>query len=121
MNCEQRRNEGASPQSPSHLSQYEKQQDDSDGVQKNVAEMVPGRLQAVQLTIKHVRNGRERVPVTAYLVCKSPRDPFQRKACCNVCILINVLGIIVGDELMAQSLTENQPGDPGENRTNPEE
>ena len=46
MNCEQRRNRSASPQSPCHLSQYEKQQHDSDGVQKNVGEMMPGRPQS---------------------------------------------------------------------------
>ena len=81
MNCEQRRNKSASPQSPCHLSQHEKQQDDSNGVQKYVGEMMPGRPQSVQLTIEHVRKGRERVPVTGYRVRKSPGDPLQRKAC----------------------------------------
>ena len=120
MNCEQRRNKSASPQSPCHLSQHEKQQDDSDGVQKDVGEMMPGRLQSVQLTIEHVRNGRERVPVAGYRVRKSPGDAFQRKPCGDLCILINVLWIIVGDELMSQGLTENQPRDCGENGTYPD-
>src|ERR1700704_3309959 len=117
MNCEQRRNKSASPQSPCHLSQHEKQQDDSDGVQKNVGEMMPGRLESVELAIEHVRNDRERVPDTGYRVFKSPEDPSQRKACDDLGILINVLWIVVGDELMPHGLTENQPRDRGEGGT----
>src|SRR4029077_15040440 len=120
MNSEERGNKSASPQSPCHLSQHAKQQDDSDVVQKNVGEMMAGRLQSVQLTIEHVRNGGERVPVTGDRVRKSPRDPFQRKACGDLCILINVLWIIVGYELMSQGLTENRPRDRGKNGTYPD-
>src|SRR5207247_5581748 len=98
----------------------EKQQDDSDGVQKDIGEMMPGRLQSVQLTIEHVRNGREWVPVAGYRVRKSPRDAFQRKPCGDLCILINVLWIVVRDELSALGLTENQPRDCGENGTYPD-
>ena len=65
--------------SPCHLPQHEKQQDDGDGVQKYVGEMMPGRPQSVQLTIEHVRKGRERVPVTGYRVGKSPGDPSNER------------------------------------------
>jgi len=53
-------------------------------------------------------------------VFKSPEDPFQRKACDDLGILINVLWIVVGDELMPQGLTENQPRDRGEGGTYPD-
>src|SRR5207253_7853909 len=107
------------PQSSCHLSQHEKQQDDSDGVQKNVGEMMSGRLESVELAIEHVRNDRERVPDTGDSVFKSPEDPFQRKACDDLCILINVLWIVEADELMSQGLAENQPRDRGKDSTNP--
>src|SRR4030095_11473149 len=120
MNCEKRRNKSALPQSARHLSQYEKQEDDSDAVQKNICEMMSGRLQTVQLTIQHVRNDRERMPVTTYSVRKGPKHALRRKPCGDLSVLVNILWVVVGDELVRYGLTENQPGDPGENSTNPE-
>ena len=39
----------------------------------------------------------------------------------TLCVLVNILWVVVRDELVTYGLTENQPGDPGENSTNPKD
>lgn len=107
MNGEQGRNERASPQAPSHLPQHQEQHDNSDSVQKNIGEMVPGRVKTIHLAIQHVRNDGKRVPVTSYGMRKSPDDTWQRKTSDDIWIPENVLGIVVCNELISQCLTEN--------------
>src|SRR6266542_4774395 len=121
MNCEQRRNKSASPQSPCHLSHHEKQEDDSDGEQKIDDEVIPGRLQSVQLTIQHVRNDCQRVPISTNSVCECPPYVLQRKAPRYFRIIVNIEFVVVVDEIVCKRLTENQPGDHGENSTYPED
>jgi hypothetical protein len=119
MNCEEGRNKTASPQTPGHSLEREKQEDDGYRVQKNIGEMMPASVQPVQLAIQHVRNGRDGVPVTAYCVCEAPSDPSQRQPCGDVSIRIDVLWVVEADELMSQGLAENQPRDRGKNSTYP--
>jgi hypothetical protein len=119
MNCEQGRNKSAPPQTPSHLLESEKQEDDGYRVQKNIGEMMPASVEPVQLAIQHVRNGREGVPVTPYCVDKAPSDPSQRQPGGDVSIRIDVLWVVEADKLMSQGLAENQPRDGGKNGTYP--
>src|SRR4029453_7941268 len=118
MNCEQHCYKSASPQMASHLRQHQKQKDDSDRVQKHVGEMMPGRIESVQLAIQHVRNRRQRVPVTGYRMRKGPGDPRWRNAGGDIGIHVNVLWVVIRNKLMSQSLTENQTGYRGKNSTN---
>ena len=44
------------------------------------------------------------------IVCvKAQETPSNERPCGDLCILINVLWIIEGDEFMSQGLTKNQP------------
>ncbi len=100
MNCEQRRDKTASPHVSSHLPQYKKQKNDGHRVQKHVSEMMPGRIESVELAIQHVRNRCQRVPVTGCRMRKGPRDPCQRQPCGDVRIRVNILRIVVRYELV---------------------
>jgi hypothetical protein len=57
------------------LAQREEQQDSRSGLKQDVGEMVPPRLQAVDLAIQHVRNRCERMPVSGVYVGERPLNP----------------------------------------------
>lgn len=72
--------------------------------------MSPG-LKTVDLTIEHMRNAGERMPVGSMHVSESPLDPVESETFGDPWILANILVVIVIDELMSEGLTENDPDD----------
>src|ERR1700730_11366635 len=71
--------------------------------------MMPPRLETVELTIQHVRNGGKRMPVVRVHMGAGPLNPFKCEACCDPWIFINVLFVVEVNELMPESLAEDDP------------
>src|SRR5437899_11329423 len=71
--------------------------------------MVTPRLQAVELTIQHVRHRSEWMPVTGMDMGERPFDPSCRKTICNPWILDDVTLIVVTYELVPKRLTKSDP------------
>jgi hypothetical protein len=46
-------------------------------VQQNIGEMVAAGFESVELTIDHVRDDRERMPIARLRVNESPRQSIQ--------------------------------------------
>src|SRR5437773_1829879 len=57
------------------------------------------------------------MPVARYCMRKSPGDPWQRNACGDVRIRIDVLWVVVHNELVAYRLSKHEAGNPDENST----
>src|ERR671925_540424 len=72
--------------------------------------MVAPRLYAVELTVQHVRNRSERMPVTGMHVGERPFDPAWRKTTCYPWILNHVTLIVVTYEVISECLAKSDPG-----------
>ena len=70
--------------------------------------MVAGRIQAVELTIQHVGEGREGIPITIRPVGQSPPKPGQRQAGGDVRICVHESAVVVPEELVAQRLAKDE-------------
>ena len=69
------------------------------------------RFQSEKLTIEHVRNRRERMPVVRMNVCERPDDILPRHAALDLTIFADVGRIVVINKAIFQSLAEDGPGD----------
>ena len=78
-------------------------------MQQNVSQMVSPRIQLIKLTIQHVRDGGERMPVRRMNVGKSPPDPVERETVRDFWIFVNVFVVVVVDELVPKRLAEGDP------------
>ena len=116
MNSEQRCHEGTLPNTASpartagHLPEHEKEQHDGDRVQQDIGEVMSASLQPVQLAVQHVRNCRQRVPVSRMTMDKSADDTVARKASRDRGVFVNIYVIVKIDEIVCERLTKNQPG-----------
>src|ERR1700730_7033531 len=79
--------------------------------------MMPTSAQIEELTIEHVRNRRERMPVPRVRMCERPHDSFPADAVGYNRVCINVDAVVVVDEVMTERLTKNEPGDPNQKET----
>ncbi len=57
-----------------HLLQYQKQQNDCDGVEDNICEVMAACVESKQLALQHVRYGRQRMSVAGVLPAKCADD-----------------------------------------------
>ena len=119
MNREHRRDKCAAPEHSGHIAEHKKQQKYGDGVEQNVDEMVPASFEPEQLTIEHVRNCRERMPVERVRVRESPRDSAQAQPTRHDRISVNVSLIVEVNEIVPERLSEHDPGDRDEKNANP--
>ena len=73
--------------------------------------MMRAWIHAEQLTIEHVRNRRERVPVLRMNVRERPRNAPPRQSRAHMRVVEHVKRIVIIDELVANSLAEHRPCD----------
>ena len=66
-------------------------------------------MQAVKLTIQHVRNRSEWMPVAGMHMGERPFDPAWRKAICDPGILDDVTLIVVTQKVMPERLAKSDP------------
>ena len=78
-------------------------------MQQDVRQMMSPRLEAVKLTIQHVRNGGKRMPVVSMHMGEGPLHPVEAKTAPDSRISENIGIVIVVDELVPQSLAKNDP------------
>jgi hypothetical protein len=78
-------------------------------VPENVDQMVRAGIQAEQLSIEHVRNRSEGMPVLGMHVRERPRDSVPAEPRSHVRVVVNVKRIVIVDELMMKSLAEDRP------------
>lgn len=71
-----------------------------------------------QLTIEHVRNRRERMPVLGMDMGEGPPDPMPAQPRTHVGVVVNVKRIVVVDKLMMERLPEHRPRDRDEKNPN---
>ena len=72
--------------------------------------MHPAGTGAEQLTIKHMRQPCQRVPVTRLVGGKGPDDTIFGQAVQNVVIIIYVVVIVVFGKIKTGNLPEDQQG-----------
>src|ERR1041384_3229197 len=119
MNRKHRRDKSARPQVPSHWLQKNKQQNGGDCMEKHVGEMMPARLQPEQLTIEHVRERGQRMPVARVRVRKRPDHIAEAQSSAHDRVLVDVNVIVEVNEIMPKRLPEHDPRE--RNQTNAHE
>ena len=68
-------------------------------------------VQPEQLAIEHMRNTRQRMPVSRMKMGKYSNHAIEREALDNARIPININVIIEIDEIVTERLTKDQPDD----------
>ena len=74
-------------------------------------------VQAEQLTIEHVRNARERVPVVGMNVCERPPNVLRAETRFDVRIISDVRRVIVIDKGETVRLPKNSERDRDQSKT----
>ena len=111
MNREHCRDETASPQAGGRLLEKNKKKYRGGAVKENIHKMMGAWIQAEQLAIEHVRDGRERMPVLRMNMGERPPDAAPGQACAHMHVVEHVKRIVVVNELMPKCLAENRPGE----------
>src|SRR6266404_2966958 len=109
MNRKNGGNECAPPQRAGHLQQYQKQQDDCDGLQDNICKVMATCVGAPQLAVQHMRQSCQRMPIAGMLAAERVNSAGNGQPISDERIRVNVGIIIVVDEVVADSLPENEP------------
>src|SRR3954471_5977140 len=105
------------PERAGHLPEKEEQQDCVEGVDENAGEMMPPRIQTVELAIDHVRDPGEGMPVRRMEMGESPKNAFESQAARDLGVLRHVFEVVVVNEAVIQRLAKHDPGQNGERRT----
>ena len=111
MNREDSGDKRTCPYRGRHFFQGQKKQNRGEAMQQHAHKMMPAGPEAEQLTIHHVRNRRERMPVLRMNVRERPSNAVPAQAGANVRVLDHVSRVVIIDELKAKRLTEDRPGD----------
>src|SRR5713226_3288847 len=107
MNRKNGTDECARPDSSSHRKKNQEKQNCSDVVQQNIREMVAARFQSINLTIRHVAQGRKRMPKTGVAMSEQPLEPLAGQSSANVRIFVDVMVVVEIDKLVTERLTKN--------------
>ena len=78
-------------------------------MKQDVREMVSGGIQPEELAIQHVRQRRQRMPVTGITLGERGAKAIGGEASGDDRIFVDVVLIVVGHELVAEGLAKNQP------------
>jgi len=89
------------------LLQQNKKQHCSDAVEKDVHPMVRAWIHSKQLAIEHVRNRRERMPVSRMSMGKCADYAIHRKSSGDGGVFIHIHMIVDIDEIVSESLSKN--------------
>src|ERR1051326_7931536 len=118
MNRKHRRDKSARPQVPSHLLPKNKQQNGGDCMEEHAGEMMPARLQPEQLTIEHVRERGQRMPVARVRVRKRPDHIAEAQSSAHNRVLVDVNVIVEVNEIMPKRLPEHDPRERNQRNAN---
>src|SRR5438552_13205562 len=78
-------------------------------MQQDIRQMMSPRLETVELTIQHVRNGSQRMPVVRMHMGEGPLNPLEGETVRDPWILVYVLIVVVVDKLVPNGLAEDDP------------
>src|SRR5205085_8425742 len=78
-------------------------------MQQHVRQMMSPRLETIKLTIQHVRNSGQRMPVVGMHMGEGPLNPVNGETIRDPWIFVNVLIVVVVDELVPKGLAEDDP------------
>ena len=82
--------------------------------------MMAGRLQSVELTVQHVRQPGQRMPVCRAKTFKSPDDTGPCQPGLDVLVFRYVLLVIISEELVGDGRQEKRKSDETKRQANPE-
>ena len=97
-----RRRRQAPPDRSSQAAQQQKNQNAVDRMQQHAGQVMAPGLQTEQLTVQHVGQHRQRMPVAGHWIEESPFQAFQGQAVLDVNVRDDVEIIIVVEKVMAQ-------------------
>src|SRR6266446_415055 len=120
MNGEKRGDKNAPPKPTGDLGQPKEKYNDGDCVQQDVCEMVAARSEIVELTVDHVRDGRERMPVIGLSVSERFGQAMPTQSSTDQWISVNVRLVVVVYEIVAQGLAEDEPNQNDDDGANAE-
>src|SRR3954451_16124734 len=109
MDGEECRDESASPQRSGQFPQSEKQNDCRQAVQQNIREMMPARVESVDLAVGHVRNRGQRMPVIRMHMSEGPENSVEAQTIYDDRIIVDVIVVVIIQELMPNRLCKNHP------------
>jgi len=114
MDGKQGGDQGAGPEAPGHLAKDQEQENRRRAVKQNAGQMMPTRVQTVELAIQHVGECGERMPVGLMRVGEGPGDAGAGETAFGHRVLVNIDVIVEIDELVLEGLAENEPDQGGE-------
>ena len=107
---EYRGDERAPPRGPGHAGEHLEEERGARRVEQDAGRMMAGRRQPEELSVEHVREPGERVPVGRVGCGERPGDTGPRKARPDVHVLGHVFGVVVVDEAVPKDRDEDDGG-----------
>src|ERR1019366_1273948 len=92
---------GSKSSGPDHArqaSQQTEQQEAVGNVEEQIGNMVAGGPQTVELTIQHMRQPGQRMPITGIAAGERPPDAFHREAGLDAPVAADVVRVVKVDE-----------------------
>ena len=120
MNGKKRRGERAPPSRACETAEGKKQQGGRGGLEQDVVQVKPARLQTRHLAVKHEGQRRQRVPLAHMAVGKRPPDARGSQTRLHRGNLLNVLVVVKTQEPELPSLTKNHDHQKGDSEGDPE-
>ena len=80
-------------------------------VKEDIGEMMSARIQTIKLTVQHMGNPGQRMPVGGMEMGEGPDDSLDRQTARDLRILIDIVAVIKIDELVMNRLAKDQPGE----------
>ena len=80
-------------------------------MKEHIRKVMPTGAEPEQLAIEHMRNTRQRMPVSRMKMRKCSNHAIEREALDDARILININVVIEIDEVVPERLPKNQPDD----------
>src|ERR1700676_2111423 len=101
MPCEHCGDQKTAPQHARGLLQQPKQEQDVQGMNEQIADVVVSGVQAKYLAIQGMREPRQRMPVSLFVCGQRPSDRLPIQACSYMWVVENIIFIVVIDEIMS--------------------
>ena len=106
MNGPRRREKGTSPWAPCHSQENEIQQYGRSCVKKDISEVVSPCPEPVNLTIQHVADPRQRMPVIYLVFRKCPTPSAYREPIRHGWVILDIEIVVEIDESIANGFSE---------------
>ena len=117
MNRKERRDKGAPPGRARHLPEGKEKEKNANRVQEHIDEMIAAGVKTKDLRVEHERDRSQRMPVTDQRMREGPLQSLPCEAVTDRGILVNVGTVVVVDEVKAERLTKDDPGNRNQAKT----